>query len=301
MTIEQAKNIRIADYLQSLGHTPTKINGNTMIYLSPLRDEKTASFKVDAGRNIWYDFGAREGGNILDLVMMLNNTRSVSEALVILDRGQITPASCVAITSYQETATKLENMTIEPLKSPALTQFLKDRNISLSVAERWCREIHYNRNGKRYFSIAFANDKGGYEMRNKYFKGCVAPKTVTSAGVNSTVCYLFEGFMDFLSFKTLEERTNKPIADYTHIVLNSTSLVSPELIDHLRGFETVHTFLDNDTGGKAATAKLCAELGDKVVNRSVGFSNYKDVNDFLCGKRLAVDAPATQQRVGRRM
>ena len=57
MNIQEVKNIRIADYLQSLGYTPVKQQGNSLWYKSPLREEKDASFKVNTELNKWYDLG----------------------------------------------------------------------------------------------------------------------------------------------------------------------------------------------------------------------------------------------------
>lgn len=65
MTIQEAKQIRIADYLQSLGYTPVKQQGNSLWYKSPLREEAEASFKVNTELNQWYDFGIGRGGNII--------------------------------------------------------------------------------------------------------------------------------------------------------------------------------------------------------------------------------------------
>ncbi len=42
--------------------------------------------------------------------------------------------------------------------------------------KRECSEAHFTHNGKRYFAIAFPNISGGYEIRNRYFKGCIAPR-----------------------------------------------------------------------------------------------------------------------------
>lgn len=58
MTIEEAKNIKLADYLLSLGYNPIKQQGNDLWYKSPLREEKEPSFKVNPNRNLWYDFDA---------------------------------------------------------------------------------------------------------------------------------------------------------------------------------------------------------------------------------------------------
>ncbi len=46
MTIQEAKQIRIADYLQSMGYSPVK-QGESLWYKSPFRQETEASFKVN--------------------------------------------------------------------------------------------------------------------------------------------------------------------------------------------------------------------------------------------------------------
>lgn len=59
LNCEQAKHIDLVDYLATLGHHPEKIRNNDYWYLSPLREEKTASFKVNRKLNVWYDHGVR--------------------------------------------------------------------------------------------------------------------------------------------------------------------------------------------------------------------------------------------------
>ncbi len=58
MDIETVRHIALDDFLESLGHSPVRRKGNVLWYLSPLREERTASFKVDTGLNSWYDFDA---------------------------------------------------------------------------------------------------------------------------------------------------------------------------------------------------------------------------------------------------
>ena len=43
MTVQQAKEMDMVDYLSTLGYQPNKINGKNYWYLSPLHEEKTAS------------------------------------------------------------------------------------------------------------------------------------------------------------------------------------------------------------------------------------------------------------------
>lgn len=70
-TIQAIKHLSIRTYLAEQGLHPTKDNPRYGLYLSPLREEHTPSFKVDYVRNLWYDFGLGEGGSIIDLVMRL--------------------------------------------------------------------------------------------------------------------------------------------------------------------------------------------------------------------------------------
>jgi DNA primase len=56
-TVEEVKNTDIVDYLSSLGFKPKKITRNDYWYLSPFRDERSPSFKVNRDINRWYDFG----------------------------------------------------------------------------------------------------------------------------------------------------------------------------------------------------------------------------------------------------
>lgn len=60
----EAKKMDLVDYLFSLGHQPVKIRGNDYWYISPLRNEKTASFKINRKLNVWYDHSLQKGGNL---------------------------------------------------------------------------------------------------------------------------------------------------------------------------------------------------------------------------------------------
>ena len=71
MDIQTAKQIKIADFLHSLGYSPVKQQGINLWYKSPLREETEASFKVNTERNQWYDFALGRGGNIIALAQEL--------------------------------------------------------------------------------------------------------------------------------------------------------------------------------------------------------------------------------------
>ena len=77
MDIQTAKQIRLEEYLHSLGYSPVKRQGINLWYKSPFREETEASFKVNTERNQWYDFALGKGGNIIALASHLYATDSV--------------------------------------------------------------------------------------------------------------------------------------------------------------------------------------------------------------------------------
>ena len=91
MDIQTAKQIRIADYLHSLGYSPVKQQDINLWYKSPLREEAEASFKVNTERNQWYDFALGKGGGIIELASHLYATDHIP---YILERiAEQTPMS----------------------------------------------------------------------------------------------------------------------------------------------------------------------------------------------------------------
>jgi len=84
---------------------------------------------------------------------------------------------------------------------------------------------------------------GGYEVRSRYFKGCIPPKDVSLARtkeIPADECLVFEGFMDFLSAVTLGVTGN---ADC--LVLNSVANVE-KAAGLLDGYGRIGCFLDCD-------------------------------------------------------
>ncbi len=86
MNKETAKMIPIADYLAKKGFQPQREQGNSLWYVSPFRDEQKASFKVNTAINKWYDFGNDKKGDILDLVMELEQISNLNAAIEWLIR-----------------------------------------------------------------------------------------------------------------------------------------------------------------------------------------------------------------------
>ena len=290
MDIQTAKQIGIAEYLHSLGYSPVRRQGGNLWYKSPLREETEASFKVNTERNLWYDFATGKGGNIIALAAELYASDHVPYLLEMIARQapHVRPVS-FSFGGQPLSKPSFQQLEVVPLSSPALLSYLRQRGINTELAKRECREVRYLTGGKPYFAVGFPNRSGGYEIRNKFFKGCIAPKDITHIRQEQTkeTCYLFEGFMDYLSFLTLrlERCPDRPELDgQDYIVLNSTSNLS-KAIHPLGDYEHIHCFLDNDKAGMEAVQELREEYGMRIRDASHIYGGYNDLNDFLCSKR----------------
>jgi len=177
MTIQDVKQIKLADYLQSLGYTPVKQQGRNLWYKSPLREETDASFKVNTELEKWYDFGSGKGGNIIALAAELYHSEDVAYLLKRIGErtAYIRPASFSFGRQHSDNQ-PYQGLRVGELSSPALIAYLQERGINIGLAKRECRELRFMNADKPYFAIGFPNMAGGYEVRNRYFKGCVAPK-----------------------------------------------------------------------------------------------------------------------------
>ena len=103
------------------------------------------------------------------------------------------------------------------------------------------------------------------------------------------MCYLFEGFMDYLSFLTIRVRNNPQYPRQTtqdYIILNSVSNLS-KAEGLLAEYSRIGCFLDNDTAGRTACEHLKARFGERLFDKSIHYRGYKDLNDYLCGKSLS--------------
>ncbi len=290
MTINEIKqDISIMAYLKMQGINPAKTHNGYALYKSPFRDEKTASFKVDYLQNLWYDFGSGEGGSIIDLVMKMQQCnfiqakqflqKQINQNIETYQHPYISTNASISVNN------SLSVTAVQPLENPKLLAFLQSRKINTDTAKTICKEIHYQIGGRNYFAIGFPNDAGGYELRNPQFKGCVPPKEITTFNRNTSSVHLFEGFMDYLSLLTLQAKQPNVSA----VVLNSITNLE-KAIPFLSKHKKINAFLDNDEAGKQALLKL-QKLNLPISDISKRYADFKDVNDYLCGKKMAKNYP----------
>jgi DNA primase len=278
MNSSQAKKIQIVDYLQ------INAEKEEVWIKSPFNPgEKTASFKINTVKNVWYDFARGEGGNILDLVMALNNC-NLSQALEKLETGNFS-FSQAKLSSSNTTVTNDKNISqykinkVQSLQNKALIDYLKSRKINIDIANKYLQEVYYKQKDKNYFALAFENDSKGFEVRNAYFKGCLGSKDIaTIKGIGNKELSIFEGFMDFLS-ALMHFKIDSFKSDV--IVLNSVAQKSKiEELLYSDLYNKIYLFLDNDKKGKEVKNEFY-NINNNCIDCSNFYKGYKDFNEFL--------------------
>ena len=305
--LSRIKQYPIVEYLERKGIKSVRRTPSYALYRSPFREDTHPSFKVDTEKNLWIDYAEGKGGSIIDLCMRLEGC-TLSEGIRILGRNA--PDSTACSSQKADMAVKRSSIPmasasgvrrlieISDTLPPHLLKYLQeDRCINLEKAMPFLRCISYEVRGQHYQAIGFANQSGGYELRdNGIFKGTIAPKDITPifADRAEPVC-IFEGFMDFLSFFSMKEEVI-----HHCLVMNSVSNVA-KAIRYLNDRHLTHirAFLDNDDAGKRATNDFI-RAGFKVEDMSVHYRNFKDLNEYHVHrvreqlKRQSLKMPQTQ-------
>jgi len=275
MNIDEIRKVSLVEFLNQLGYQPTGRDSKGLWFYAPYRSERKPSFHVNPRRNLWFDFGTGAGGDIFSLAgEMSGETDFLRQADYIAKKMRLPVAKPYKPTTFVEEPT-FENVEVSRLESPVLLRYLADRGITKEIAQRYCVQVDYELHGKRYYAVGFPNNDDGLELRNPIFKGSYPPKHITLIANGNARCNVFEGFIDFLSAERLGYNDGLDT-----IVLNSVSNLQ-KAIPALGDYTVIQCYLDNDTAGRAALARLRREFGDKVMDKSALYPNHKDLNDYL--------------------
>ena len=290
-SIKITKQIDMVEYFEKLGYRPQKIRNNDYWYLSPLHQEKEASFKVNRKLNVWYDHGIGQGGSIIDFGILYHNC-SIKEFLIKMENSfsfhrQILTVQQPLINTQkilkEALEPKIKVIAAKPLANPILCRYLDDRKIPIDIAKKYCREVDFELYTKKYYAIGFENKSGGFELRNQYFKGSSSPKdfTIINQHPDSKSIAVFEGFFSFLSYQTLNQNKALILPDRQtgFLILNSLSLVEKSR-NLMEKNQKIYLYLDRDEAGIKHT-KEAMKRDIKYVDRSHLYKNDKDLNDYL--------------------
>lgn len=275
MNIDEIRKVSLVEFLNQLGYQPTGRDSKGLWFYAPYRSERKPSFHVNPNRQVWFDFGTGAGGDIFSLAgEMSGETDFLRQADYIAEKMRLPVAKPYKPTPFVEEPT-FENVEVSRLESHVLLRYLADRGIPKEIAQRYCVQVDYELHGKRYYAVGFRNNANGYELRNPFFKGSYPPKHITIIANGNARCNVFEGFIDFLSAECLGYNDG-----FDTVVLNSVSNLQ-KAIPALGDYTVIQCYLDNDTAGRAALARLQREFGNKVTDKSALYPNHKDLNDYL--------------------
>ena len=276
MNCETARDLCIISALANMGYFPTRESKKEAWFLSPLRKETQASFKVSKALNRWYDHGEGIGGNLIDLMMRMTGS-SVSEVLELLDGGAYSISTAPAPNITQASIKKgIIVGDVKDISHFALLQYLEVRCIPMAIARFHTKEVHFEMGNRDYFAIGLKNNKGGWELRNRFQKLCSSPKAISHFNEGKENLAIVEGMFDFLSLVTIAPSWLK---DSNILVLNSLAFANQlgEIID---GCNQCKLLLDNDAAGDKMTQTLLQQH-DKVRDERKLFHGFKDLNKKL--------------------
>lgn len=284
-----------------LEHEGIQVRKN--VCLSPFREETMPSFHIYPRTNTWCDYGlagashiAGDGINLIEQLHHCSFKEAVDYILKVaggtgLDNLPMESRK-IAKHPVQGTGHIIDQVTV--IRHPALVRFLRSRRIPLDIANRYCSELHYtlvtqSEGSLSYFAVGFPNDNGGWVARSapngkgKGFKGVLLSPGITTIrladGQVTESAYLFEGFLNFLSWCVLYGDVNRDVfvlnsANYAHFLKGLSESGTKEL----------YFYKDNDKRGDQAFRDVLADSGCQVYDCSGPYSDMglDDLNDYLC-------------------
>jgi hypothetical protein len=300
MNIKRAKSMALSVILDKLGLKPSRPGKTQSLYLSPLREERTASFAVHHAKNLWFDHGMAESGDVMKFgcawLKSQGRAHAVPDALQWLQELNIPVAAGPLCAPAAATETEAQEQTLgiksaTPIKHRTLKHYLEQRGIPLDIAKRYLKElrIHNAVSGKTFFALGLLDEDEGYEIRNVVFKGCIGAKDISfirGRKAKQNTLHIFEGMMDYLSLVAMNKGE---LLNDEAIVLNSLSQLN-RVKAYIRDYtyKVVLTWMDNDAAGRKAV-KAWDEFFDAETDilhtpMNAAYKEYKDVNEWRMAK-----------------
>ena len=273
MNCSQFNKIQLEEILQNLGHFPTKQNEKEAWFINPFSKENNASFKINKNLNYWYLFSEGIGGNNIDFMKKYLNT-SIIEVLVWAENQNFSSfQNQKKIFLLQSEKKNYEILMIQDVQNKNLINYLKQRGLT-EIVFPFIKEIHFKMNNKELYAVGFQNKSEGWELRNAFFKGSIQKKDVSLLKNKSESLYVFEGFMDALSFIELKKGLHGNL-----LILNSVSMYE-NAKEILKNYSDIFLFLDNDLAGRNLMTKFSTDFPE-AVDCAYIYAGFNDLNDYL--------------------
>ncbi|MCX3265639.1 toprim domain-containing protein [Pedobacter agri] len=304
---EIKEKVSLLTLLGNLGFMPQKVSGNEHFFLSMLREEYTASLCVNEKLGVWFDHGGAgvsgiKSGSVIDFGLAYWYPATFHEVLhkivehanVAIDNSRDFKGQVPLRNHTSREASYEINLVSELIAHNGLKSYLLSRGVD-KVAAGFLYQIDYmvldNKNKQRDFSASgWPNENGGWEVRNKYFKGCLGHKGMSYFPGSAYKLAVFEGCYDFLSWKI--ENRNDPASV---LVLNSLSFLS-SAIARAKQFACSEIYFDNDKAGIAGAKAFTTEVSGSI-DCSFKYDAFKDYNEKIVfsikSSKIALDKPVS--------
>lgn len=299
-TRDRLKRMPIEEIVVILGGQHKGQGSKGLRFTSPLRDESKGSFYVFPQDNKWHDFGhtGKKGGDAIDLIREFlkvgGHNHSYGDAMKFAETQVLNGAVDISNTKSNSFQAKSNSVIISDVRnelSPSLIDYCKGRGIiTKGLIRENVKQVYFkfekdlgsgeNSDKKPFFGIGFANDTGGYEIRNKFVKYASGSKSITriKGSGNGNTCDIFEGFFDYLSY--LERNgLKRPINDV--IVSNSANLVGDVIHTvNNKAYEHLNIYGDNNVAGKKMVEEIRANVKSEVKDMSENYRGFEDLNEY---------------------
>lgn len=302
---EIKEKVSLLGLLKNLGFSPQKVSGGEHFFLSMLREEYTASLCVNEELGVWFDHGGAgvsgiRSGSVIDFGMAYWYPSSFPEVLSkIVEYAEVSLEKSEEIAKVnlrRRNPVRVPSYSIESINelgnNHAITSYLRQRGVD-KVANGHIFELDYyvvddkNRR-KNFFAAGWPNENGGWEVRNRYFKGCLGHKGMSFLQGSIERISIFEGYLDFLSWKV--EHPDDPASI---LVLNSLSFLMAAK-SRAKAFGVSELYFDHDKAGASAAKEFLSEVKGSI-DCSSNYAHFKDYNEYLVAKikeeRKSIDRP----------
>ncbi|WP_316762041.1 toprim domain-containing protein [Pedobacter aquatilis] len=285
------EKVSLLTLLGNLGFMPQKVSGNEHFFLSMLREEYTASLCVNEKLGVWFDHGGAgvsgiKSGSVIDFGLAYWYPATFHEVLhkivqyanVSIENSQDFQGQ-VSLRKHAPKETNYEiNSVSEVITHNGINSYLTSRGVD-KMAAGFLYQVDYtvldSKNKQRDFSASgWPNENGGWEVRNKYFKGCLGHKGMSYFPGSAHKLSVFEGCYDFLSWKIENQKDPASV-----LVMNSLSYLS-SAIARARQFACSEIYFDNDKAGTAGAKAFTAEVSGSI-DCSFKYEGYKDYNEKI--------------------
>jgi len=274
MNYNQANKTPITKYLQEIGINPSSSNGN-IEYYKFTQNKRQYSFSVDIEKNTWFEKETRTGGNLVELVMKLDNVNSIG-ALLIIQKKSFHIDLLIKKASVPAYKSEISIEKIQDLKNSVLINFLESRRIPCNLAQLYLKEAYFlSPMERKFFGLCHPNDDGGMEIMTSKKNYHIHPHSIKSFPGEIDQIYIFEDILQYLSYLAYF----KIFYSKNYIILLNGC--NPwRIANKLKQFNVVNLVLTNDKNGRDLT-RLISKMHKEIRNWSrLIFPDHRSMNDF---------------------